>query len=66
MLKGYRVGEMGIQTFPREFGRGSSTTPENIYRTIVDMVRCHRRVFSSDYELPDDQAAPAVEGSSRR
>jgi glycosyltransferase involved in cell wall biosynthesis len=66
MLKGYRVGEMGIQTFPREFGRGSSTTPENIYRTIVDMVRCHRRVFSSDYELPDDQPAPAVEGSSRR
>jgi glycosyltransferase involved in cell wall biosynthesis len=66
MLKGYRVGEMGIQTFPREFGRGSSTTPENIYRTIVDMLRCHRRVFSSDYELPDDQAAPAVEGSSRR
>ncbi|MGH9235652.1 MAG: glycosyltransferase family 2 protein [Acidimicrobiales bacterium] len=66
MLKGYRVGEMGIQTFPREFGRGSSTTPENIYRTIVDMLRCHRRVFSSDYELPDDRAAPAVEGSSRR
>jgi glycosyltransferase involved in cell wall biosynthesis len=66
MLKGYRVGEMGIQTFPREFGRGSSTTPENIYRTILDMVRCHRRVFSSDYELPDDRSAPAVEGSSRR
>jgi hypothetical protein len=47
---------MGIQTFPREFGRGSSTTPENIYRTIVDMLRCHRRVFSSDYDLPEDDA----------
>ena len=43
MLKGYRVGEMGIQTFPREFGKGNSTSPQNIYRTIVDMMRCHRR-----------------------
>jgi glycosyltransferase involved in cell wall biosynthesis len=52
MLKGYRVGEMGIQTFPREFGSGNSTTPQNVYRTIVDMVRCHRRVFSQEYDLP--------------
>jgi hypothetical protein len=52
MLKGYRVGEMGIQTFPREFGRGSATSPENIYRTIVDMLHCYRRVFSRSYELP--------------
>jgi len=52
MLKGYRVGEMGIQTFPREFGRGASTSPQNIYRTIVDMLRCHRKVFSPSYELP--------------
>jgi glycosyltransferase involved in cell wall biosynthesis len=52
MLKGYRVGEMGIQTFPREFGRGSATSPQNIYRTIVDMIHCHRRVFSRSYELP--------------
>ena len=55
MLKGYRVGEMGIQTFPREFGRGNSTTPRNIYRTIVDMVRCYRRVFSTQYELPEGE-----------
>jgi glycosyltransferase involved in cell wall biosynthesis len=52
MLKGYRVGELGIQMFPREFGSGSSTSPENIYRTIVDMRRCYRRVFSEEYELP--------------
>lgn len=51
-LKGYRVGEMGIQTFPRQFGSGASTSPENIYRTIVDVVRCYRRVFSPEYELP--------------
>ena len=55
MLKGYRVGELGIQTFPREFGRGTSTTPINIYRTIVDMVRCYRRVFSTEYELPEGE-----------
>ncbi len=52
MLKGYRVGEMGIQTFPREFGRGSATSPKNIYKTIVDMLHCYRRVFSRTYELP--------------
>jgi glycosyltransferase involved in cell wall biosynthesis len=71
MLKGYRVGELGIQTFPREFGTGSSTSPLNIYRTIVDMVRCYRRVFSTDYELPEGepvgQAVPkAVPEVSRR
>jgi glycosyltransferase involved in cell wall biosynthesis len=55
MLKGYRVGELGIQTFPREFGRGSATSPENIYRTIVDMIRCYRRVFSTEYELPEGE-----------
>jgi glycosyltransferase involved in cell wall biosynthesis len=55
MLKGYRVGELGIQTFPREFGRGSSTSPQNIYRTIVDMIRCYRRVFSTEYERPEGE-----------
>jgi len=54
MLKGYRVGELGIQMFPREFGSGSSTSPENIYRTIVDMTRCYRRVFSQEYDLPTE------------
>ena len=51
MLKGYAVGEMGIQMHPREFGRGASTTPRNIYRTVVDMVRCYRKVFSEHYEV---------------
>jgi glycosyltransferase involved in cell wall biosynthesis len=57
MLKGHRVGEVGIQTFPREFGRGNSTSPVNIFRTVVDMVRCYRRVFSTEYELPDGELA---------
>jgi hypothetical protein len=52
MLKGYRVGEVGIQTFPREFGTGSSTSMRNIVATIRDMYSTYRRIFSRDYELP--------------
>jgi glycosyltransferase involved in cell wall biosynthesis len=67
MLKGYRVGELGIQMFPREFGSGSSTSAENIYRTIVDMFRYHRRVFSRDYDLPrEGEHAPARPGEDAR
>ena len=52
MLKGFRVGEVGIQTFPRAFGRGSSTSVRNIAATIRDMLRVYRLVFSPTYERP--------------
>lgn len=52
MLRGYRVGEVGIQTFPRQFGRSSSTTLRSIADTVLDMVRIYRKVFSDTYELP--------------
>jgi glycosyltransferase involved in cell wall biosynthesis len=52
MLKGYRVGEMGIQTFPREIGKGSSTSFRNILRTIKDMRRVQKHIFSPYYDLP--------------
>jgi glycosyltransferase involved in cell wall biosynthesis len=52
MLKGYRVGEVGIQTFPRQFGSGSSTSCPNIIATMADMWRIYRRVFSDAYDLP--------------
>jgi dolichol-phosphate mannosyltransferase len=52
MLKGYRMGEVGIQTFPRSFGSGSSTSIPNILATIRDMWRIYHRVFSDAYELP--------------
>jgi len=55
MLKGYRVGEVGIQTFPREFGRGSSTSLHNIVATIREMLLCYRTVFSQDYDLPSNR-----------
>lgn len=52
MLKGFPVGEVGIQTFPREFGKGSSTSFRNILATLRDMRRVYRRVFSADYDRP--------------
>lgn len=52
MLHGYRVGEVGIQTFPRTFGRGSSTSMRNIVATMADMWRIYRKVFSEGYDLP--------------
>ena len=55
MLRGYRVGEVGIQTFPREFGSGFSTTPANIRATIADMLRTRRKIFSETYLLPPDR-----------
>lgn len=55
MLKGYRVGEMGIQTFPREFGSGSSTSYKNILRTVKDMRKVHKDIFSPYYELPTNR-----------
>lgn len=51
-LRGFRVGEVGIQTFPRTFGGSTSTTPANIVATIVEMVRTYRSIFSADYEMP--------------
>jgi len=52
MLKGFRVGEVGVQTFPRAFGGGSSTSAANILATLRDMRRVYRRVFSSEYDRP--------------
>ncbi len=55
MLKGYRVGEVGIQTFPRKFGQGSSTSFKNIMRTIKDMRKVYREIFSDHYDLPKNR-----------
>jgi glycosyltransferase involved in cell wall biosynthesis len=52
MLRGYPVGELGIQTFPRSFGSGSATRVANIALTIRDMLRVRREIFSDSYHLP--------------
>jgi len=46
MLKGYRVGEVGIQTFPREFGSGSTVSLKNIWLTIKDLRSVYKSIFS--------------------
>ena len=55
MLKGYPVGEVGIQTFPRVFGQGSSTSMKNIIATIRDMLDIYGKIFSRDYDLPPNR-----------
>ncbi len=56
MLNGTPVGEVGIQTFPRKFGTGSATSLKNILRTIRDMLRMRREIFSDTYQLPEGRA----------
>jgi glycosyltransferase involved in cell wall biosynthesis len=53
MLRGYPVGEVGIQTFPRDFAQGSATSMKNILLTIRDLLRVRREVFSDSYDLPE-------------
>ena len=64
LLKGYRVGEIGIQMFPRIQGGGSATTWRNILLTIREVFRCRRSIFSLDYDLPPTrQRAPTEAGT---
>jgi glycosyltransferase involved in cell wall biosynthesis len=66
MLRGYRVGEVGIQTFPRAFGRGFSTTPANIRATIADMLRTRRKIFSQTYQLPPHRTREGTQERARQ
>ena len=50
MLKGYQLGEVGIQTFPRTFGEGASVSTKNIIATIMDMFKIWKTIFSTDYD----------------
>lgn len=53
MLRGFPVGEVGIQTFPRDFGQGSATSFKNIMGTIKDVRRIRKEIFSDSYEMPE-------------
>jgi glycosyltransferase involved in cell wall biosynthesis len=66
MLKGYRVGEVGIQTFPRTFGASSSTSVKNIVATMRDALAVYRRVFSDDYDLPSNRTRMPVRRAEDR
>ena len=50
--KVYRIGEVGIQTFPRQFGKGLLLQQKNILKTIRDMKLVHKQIFSKTYDLP--------------
>lgn len=53
MLRGFPVGEVGIQTFPRKFGTGSVLTFANVVKTMRDVLRMRSEVFSERYLLPE-------------
>lgn len=52
MLEGFPVGEVGIQTFPRQLSKGNSISINNIYLTIKDLSRVYSLIFSDEYRLP--------------
>ena len=43
-LTGYKVGEIGIHTFPRTFGTGASVSLKNILLTLKDMIVLFMRI----------------------
>lgn len=47
MLKGFHIGEVGINTYPRDFGVSTSTSWPNIIATIRDMLRFRGEVFNN-------------------
>ena len=55
MLRGYPVGEVGIQTFPRKLGSGSVMTSRNVLLTMRDVAKVRNRIFSDRYHLPRDR-----------
>jgi glycosyltransferase involved in cell wall biosynthesis len=59
MLRGFPVGEIGIQTFPRRLGSGSVMTMRNIMLTMRDVMIVRREIFSDSYHLPAGRARDA-------
>lgn len=62
MLKGYAIGEVGISTYPREFGQSTSTSWANIIATIKDMMRVRREIFRNRPRPALEEDTPATHG----
>jgi glycosyltransferase involved in cell wall biosynthesis len=45
-LNGYQVGELGINTYPRKFGKSSIITLKSIFLTIKDLLKVKKNLFS--------------------
>jgi glycosyltransferase involved in cell wall biosynthesis len=56
MFSGRPVGEIGIQTFPRSFGKSSVLTLRNILLTINDLFKIKKEIFSDKYQLPKSRS----------
>ena len=50
MVRGYPIGEVGIKTYPRNFGESHSTSIKNIIASIRDMFRVYKEIFKQ-YEI---------------
>ncbi len=48
-LAGYKVGEVGIHTFPRTLGTGSTVGIKNILLTFKDMISLFVRIFAKRF-----------------
>ena len=47
MLKGYQVGEIGITTYPRKFGKSGIVTIKSILHTIKDLIALYKKLFKT-------------------
>ncbi|MBI5741719.1 MAG: glycosyltransferase family 2 protein [Nitrospirae bacterium] len=45
MVRGYPIGEAGIQTYPRTFGESSVMSRRHITNSIKDMFRVYKKIF---------------------
>lgn len=45
MVKGYPIGEAGIETYPRTFGESSVMSMRHISNSIKDMFRVYKKIF---------------------
>ena len=46
LIKGYQVGELGINTYPRVFGTTSIITLKSIFSTLKDLIKLKRVLFN--------------------
>jgi glycosyltransferase involved in cell wall biosynthesis len=47
MLCGFAVGEVGIKTFPRTFGKSSTVKTRNIKRALAEIANMYRSIFKN-------------------
>lgn len=47
-VRGYRIGEVGISTYPRKHGDSAVISLPNIVATVKDVLRLRREIFHND------------------